>query len=299
LVATIKKPLKWMILGANGQLGLALQLEMQLNDCDFIALNHDDLDITVEKDVTAMLHRLRPNIVINSAAWTDVDLAEIEEPKAYLVNAVGPSLVASVCLGIGAKFIQISTDYVFAGTKLGPWAEDHPPSPLSAYGRTKADGERLVTKNNPAMSYIVRTAWLYSEYGNNFVKTMLKLAKDDSRIVEVVNDQIGQPTFAPDLAAQIYKMVSRELPPGIYHGTNSGAVSWYNFAREIFDLAGADRTRVLPVDSSKYPRLARRPSNSVLSHQHWLDQNLEPMRNWQEALRISIPIILRQMNREG
>ena len=298
MVATIKGDLKWMILGANGQLGQALQLELGLNNLDFVALNHGQLDITNESDMSSAFHQIQPDVVVNAAAWTNVDLAEQEESSAYLVNAVGPRIAAQKSSEIGAKFVHISTDYVFSGSHLGPWAEDDAPCPVSAYGRTKAAGERLVVNEGPAQTYIVRTAWLYSEYKSNFVKTMLKLAEEEFKSVQVVKDQVGQPTLANDLAIRIHQLIDQRLTPGIYHGTNSGEVSWYDFAREIFILRGADPTRIVPVDSQYYSRPAKRPSYSVLGHKNWLAEGVNPMRNWKEALKSAVPTILGQVELE-
>ena len=298
MVAAIKSDLKWMILGANGQLGQALQLELGLNNLEFVAFNHGQLDITHENDMSSAFHQIQPDVVVNAAAWTNVDLAEQEESSAYLVNAVGPRIAAQKSSEIGAKFVHISTDYVFSGSHRGPWAENDAPCPVSAYGRTKAAGERLVANENPAQTYIVRTAWLYSEYKSNFVKTMLKLAEEEFKSVEVVNDQVGQPTLASDLAVRIHQMIDQRLSPGIYHGTNSGEVSWCDFAREIFFLKGADPTRIVPVDSQYYSRPAKRPSNSVLGHKNWLNEGVNPMRDWKEALKSAFPVILGQVELE-
>jgi dTDP-4-dehydrorhamnose reductase len=162
----------------------------------------------------------------------------------------------------------------------------------------KAAGERLVVNENPAQTYIVRTAWLYSKYKSNFVKTMLKLAQEEYKSVKVVNDQFGQPTLASDLAVRIHQMIDQQLSPGIYHGTNSGEVSWYDFAREIFILNGADPSRILPVDSQYYSRPAKRPTNSVLGHKNWLEEGVDPMRNWKGALKSAFPAILAQVELE-
>lgn len=299
MVAPIKKELKWLIFGANGQLGKAIQKRLTLLNIENLPMGHSQVDITDKEAISSLLDRELPDVVLNSAAWTNVDLAEEEEDKAYLVNAIGPEIIALECAKIGAKFVHISTDYVFSGETTKPWKESHAPSPVSAYGRTKAEGELLVLKANTPGSYIIRTAWLYGEWGNNFVKTMLRLAKEEYRTVEVVSDQIGQPTYVVDLASQIHRMIEEGATPGIYHGTNTGEATWYEFAKEIFRLVGADPTRVRPIDSIHYPRPANRPAYSVLGHQRWLEEGIEPMRNWKDALRAALPSIIHQVELEG
>ena len=225
-----------------------------------------------------------------------MDLAEFEEERASLVNAHGPRLLAAACSRIHAKFVHISTDYVFSGEANSPWKETAATSPSSAYGRTKMDGERFVLDTYPNNSFIVRTAWLYSPWGRNFVKTVLKIALHETKSMEVVNDQIGQPTSALDLASQIQLMVNLDISPGIYHGTNSGQTSWFELAQQIFTLAGEDPCRVVAVDSKHFPRPAKRPAYSVLGHEHWVTQGLNPMRNWRDAVKDALPVIIRTIN---
>ena len=205
-------------------------------------------------------------------------------------------MVAQECSLVGSRLIHISTDFVFSGASEVPWDEESKTEPISAYGRTKAEGERQVREFLPDNSLIVRTAWLYSPWGKNFVKTMLQLALHETRIVEVVADQIGQPTSALDLATQIHAMIDHNVAPGIYHGTNSGLASWFEFAQYIFELSGADPARVVPVGFSQHPQRARRPAFSVLGHQHWLDQGLAPMRSWREAVSDVLPEIISAQN---
>jgi len=291
--------LKWLILGANGQLGLALQQELSLRDIEFAAFSHSQLDITDEDQVLSSFELEQPDVVVNAAGWTNVDLAEKEESLAFAVNAQGPEIVASKSQIVGSKFVHISTDYVFSGVAQSPWQETNARCPASAYGRSKAEGERMVIESNPGNSFIVRTAWLYSEFQNNFAKTMVRLALKGSTTVEVVDDQIGQPTYAVDLASQITQLIVSEATPGIYHGTNAGEATWYQFAKEIFSLAGVDPARVIPVGSTHYPQAAKRPSYSVLGHKHWLDVGMKPMRLWKEALAAAFPAILSQVISEG
>jgi dTDP-4-dehydrorhamnose reductase len=298
LVALIKKQMKWLIVGGDGQLGRSMQSALSMNGIEFISLGRTQLDISREYEISRILKELQPTVVINAAAWTDVDQAESAAVKAIIINGYGPGLLAKACAEIHARFIHISTDYVFSGNSKKPWSETDPLDPVSAYGRSKAEGERLVQNYHRDGSYIVRTAWLYSPWGKNFVRTMLRLALQETETVHVVNDQFGQPTSAADLAVQIHEMVDRDIPAGIYHGTNSGEATWFEFAQNIFELSGADPSRVRPVNSTYYPGSAKRPDYSVLGHQGWLDEKMEPMRNWKEALGNELPVIISAMNLE-
>jgi dTDP-4-dehydrorhamnose reductase len=179
--------------------------------------------------------------------------------------------------------VQVSTDYVFDGSSTAPYDETTPLNPISAYGRTKAEGERLALEANPGGTYIVRTAWLYGAGGPNFAKTMLRLAASHDT-VSVVTDQRGQPTWTGDLARQIVELLDADAAPGIYHATNSGDASWFDFTREIFQVVGLDPDRVKPTTSAQFVRPAPRPDNSVLGHDGWARAGISPMRNWKAAL---------------
>lgn len=292
MVEAVEEVMKWLIVGGSGQLAHAMRTELASAGVECVCLDRGALDITDDESVQATLDLLEPDVILNAAAWTDVDGAEVAEGKAHEINAIGAASLASASLKRRAKFIQPSTDYVFSGKANRPWGENDPINPASAYGRSKADGERLVQEIYPEGSYIVRTAWLYSPWGKNFVKTMARLALQDSNAVRVVNDQVGQPTSALDLAAQIRKMIDCEVPAGIYHGTNSGEATWFDFARSIFTLIGADSERVIPIATKDFPRLAARPQYSVLGHQRWVDVDMKPMRHWQEALTSAMPAIV-------
>ena len=296
MVAAIKEGVKWLIVGGDGQLGHAMQDELSDSGARFDSLSRMNLDITIESEVQSVLEKYRPDVVVNAAAWTNVDAAEVAEEGARKSNALGPLYLAQACSKSHTKLVHISTDYVFSGKSRIPWAENAVLNPISAYGRTKAEGEKLVLKNNPGGSYIVRTAWLYGAWGRNFVKTMLKIALHDTKSVEVVSDQIGQPTFAADLATQIVRLIATGTLPGIFHGTNSGEASWFEFAQEIFELAGADPDRVKPVNSISQQRQAVRPVYSVLGHDHWSEVGIAPMRPWREALKVAMPGMLNSMN---
>jgi dTDP-4-dehydrorhamnose reductase len=212
---------------------------------------------------------------------------------------LGPQNLAITANKVGARLVQISTDYVFSGDASAPWSERAPHNPQSVYGATKSEGENLVLTDLPSNAYVVRTAWLYSSIGKNFAKTMANLALNQKGEVKVVNDQIGQPTFAGDLAKQIVELVLYESPAGIYHGTNSGQATWFEFAQAIFSIAGADVSRVIPVSTAEYPRPAKRPAYSVLGHDAWTGTSVPAMRNWKIALEEAMPAIISAVKAEG
>ena len=270
---------RYLIAGAYGMLGRDLQTA--LLGRDVTALGRNSLDIT---DLVAVLTAADGcDVIVNAAAYTRVDDAETQEDAAYAVNAVGARNLATAAARNSARLVQISTDYVFNGTATEPYPEDAPLDPISAYGRSKAAGERFVLAENPGASFIVRTAWLYGEHGPNFAKTMLRLAGSQPT-VGVVNDQFGQPTWTTDLARQIVTLLDSDAPAGIYHGTSSGDTSWFEFARAVFDDAGLDSARVTPTDSSQFIRPAPRPTYSVLGHDAWRAAGLSPIRDWRDAL---------------
>lgn len=255
---------------------------------EVVALTRADLDLT---DAVAAREVVRPgDVVANCAAFTDVDGAESQEDAATRVNDVGPRTLATVCQQRGARLIHVSTDYVFSGTASKPYAEDASLDPKSAYGRTKAAGERAVREQLPDASYVVRTAWLYGEHGRNFVSTMLRL-EGSQDTVDVVADQFGQPTWTMDVAARLMHMVDHELPPGTYHATSSGQTTWFGLARAVFAAAGADPERVRPATAQSLSRPAPRPAYSVLGHQAWIDVGLEPLRDWKAALEEAVPVL--------
>jgi dTDP-4-dehydrorhamnose reductase len=289
----------WLITGGSGQLGLALQVELKLRDIDFVSVNSHDIDVTNQMSVERVFDSVKPNTVINAAAWTDVDGAETHEPEAYAANALGPQNLAIAARNMSARLVQVSTDHVFSGPGTVPWDENAEHNPQSVYGSTKSMGEKFVLDIYSTRSYIVRTAWLYSADRKNFAKAMVKLALNGTSEVRVVNDQIGQPTLATDLAKQIVTLILSNSPTGIYHGTSSGQASRFDFAKEIFRLTGADVSRVIPVSSIEYPMQAKRPSYSVLSHDAWDKAKVQPMRYWQLALAEAMPSIISAVKLEG
>ena len=286
----------WVIVGGNGQLGNAITLVLRERGIDFRACGSDELDIRSELKCASYIGELKPSVVINGAAWTDVDGAESDPNGAHAVNALGPLNLAIAANAVTSVFVQVSTDYVFSGVSSRPWQEDDLRVPVSVYGRTKAAGEVAVLDAYAEGSYIFRTAWLYSPWGKNFAKTMTRLALSGDGEVRVVNDQVGQPTSALDLANQIVDSVIAKVPFGIYHATNSGQGSWFDFAREVFELSGASVSRVVPVSSSEFVRPAKRPAYSVLGHDRW--KEIAPMRDWRIALREAMPAIVASVKSE-
>jgi len=291
--------MKWLITGASGQLGLAMQTQLISRGIDFIAADSNELDITKPLIVNQLVGFIKPAVIVNTAAWTDVDGAETNQSGAHSVNSLGPQNLAIAANKAGVRLVQISTDYVFSGDASSPWNENAPHNPQSVYGSTKSEGEKFVQAALPADTYVIRTAWLYSAEGKNFAKTMTNLALNSADQVKVVNDQIGQPTFAGDLAEQVIELVLSDAPAGIYHGTNSGQTTWFEFAQAIFAIAGGDVSRVIPVSTTEFPRAAKRPAYSVLGHDSWAGTSVPVMRNWKIALEEAMPAIISAVKAEG
>lgn len=273
-----------LVTGADGQLGREL-VDLAASDAGLIVLGttRAELDIADARSVGAQFAAFAPDVVVNCAAWTAVDAAETHEEAAHLVNAVGPALLADACAARGAWLVQVSTDYVFNGQGEQPYRVDDATAPRSAYGRTKLAGERGVAERLPDAHTIVRTAWLYSTHGKNFARTMIRLAAERETI-DVVDDQRGQPTYARDVAAQVLALVAAGPVTGVFHATNSGETTWFEFARAIFAGIGADPARVHPTTSAAFAAPAPRPSYSVLDASRWAEAGLPPMRPWQDAL---------------
>jgi dTDP-4-dehydrorhamnose reductase len=271
---------RYLITGAGGMLGH--DLASALGDRDVVALTRADLDVTNLESVRAAVGGA--DVVINAAAYTRVDDAESEEAAAFAVNATGAGNVAIAAAEAGATLVHYSTDYVFDGAAITPYQEYHPTNPVTAYGRTKAAGEHLALEQGPERTFLLRIAYLYGEHGPNFTKTMLRLASE-RETVSVVTDQVGQPTWTADVAEQTLALLGSDAAPGIYHATNSGSASWFEFARAIFETAGLDPERVLATDSHHYVQRAPRPRYSVLGHDAWAAAGLPELRDWHEALR--------------
>lgn len=282
----MSKPLV-VVTGKNGQLGWELQQLVAATETafDFLFAGREELDLSDPEMVVAFFQQYKPAYFINCAAYTAVDKAESEQEFAYTVNASTVGLLATECNKLNCPFITISTDYVFDGKGTAPYAIDHPADPVNYYGYTKWMGEKLALANNPR-TIVIRTSWVYSSHGNNFVKTMLRLMKDRDEL-KVVNDQIGSPTYAADLASAVWQIITRlaagEKQYGIYHFSNQGQISWYDFAVAIQTISGLP-CRVLPIPTKDFPTPAKRPAYSVMDTQRIITDFGVPLKNWKESL---------------
>jgi dTDP-4-dehydrorhamnose reductase len=284
----------WLITGASGMLGRDLVTRLEREGEDVAGYGRGDFDITDAGAVRAILGRRHPMVVVNCAAWTAVDDAETQEDAALQVNGHAVAGLAEACAERHITLVQVSTDYVFDGDAKQPYGEADPPSPSTAYGRSKLAGERaaldLIDKGC-ILGYVVRTAWLYGAHGPNFVRTMIGLERRRPT-VDVVDDQHGQPSWTVDVAGQIIALVRSGAAGGVYHATSSGETTWFELAREVFGLLGADPARVRATTSSAFPRPAPRPSYSVLGHERWDKAGLERIGDWRHALHHAFPELL-------
>ncbi|HEY7145404.1 MAG TPA: dTDP-4-dehydrorhamnose reductase [Streptosporangiaceae bacterium] len=279
---------RWLITGAAGMLGRDLATVLLRRGELVTGLSRADLDITDAAAVGAALGHIRPEVVVNCAAWTAVDDAETSQDEAMAVNGEGPAHLAACCAEAGSTLVHLSTDYVFSGDAAAPYAEDDPPAPRTAYGRTKLAGEQAVLGLHPAAGYVLRTAWLYGAHGPNFVSAMIRLAGQQAA-VDVVADQRGQPTWTVDVAGQITGLVTAGADPGVYHVTSSGETTWHGLAREVFRLLGTDPDRVRAVSTAACPRPAPRPGYSVLGHARHAAAGVAPISDWRAALHRAWP----------
>lgn len=265
---------KIIVLGADGMLGTALK--KILNHSGVHNFNKSEVDITDKKSVFGKISQIKPSIVVNLAAYTNVDACESNQKTAFDVNAEGVKNIAEACKKNNSAMIHISTDYVFDGTKES-YNEDDKTNPINIYGKSKELGEKYLigTLNN---YYLIRSSWMFGENGNNFVDTIVSLAKQ-KKVLRVVNDQYGRPTYTADLAKQIKDMAEMDIPFGIYHITNSNTCTWFEFASKIVEFAKID-CDVQPMPSSELGRPAKRPKYSVLEN-----NKLKPLRSWQSALK--------------
>jgi dTDP-4-dehydrorhamnose reductase len=279
--------MRWLVTGAGGMLGHDLRtLLAGQGETDVVAATRAGLDIT---DAGAVRRAVEDaDVVLNAAAWTDVDGAETAEDQATAINGHAVRTLAEVA---GKRLIHVSTDYVFDGTATSPIAEDTEQAPLNAYGRGKAIGERAVLAHG---GYVVRTAWLYGQNGPNFVRTMLRLAGERDTL-DVVDDQQGPPTWSYALAGQLIALARAaaqgRAAPGAYHGTAAGSTTWFGLARAVFAEAGLDPSRVRPTTSDRFVRPARRPSYSVLAHDRWSGTGIAQLPDWRTMLTEAMPAL--------
>lgn len=286
--------MKVLVIGAGGQLGSEVVRVLQ-SEHEVISATRNEADITNLPQLLLLVERISPQVIVNAAAYTDVDGCEGNREKAFLVNALGARNVAVAAREVGAKLVHISTDYVFDGCKGTPYLEYDPPNPLNVYGLSKLLGEQMVREQNPR-SFILRVAWLYGSRGKNFVKTILRLAQEREEI-RVVNDQRGTPTFVGDVAHEIKVLIETDCY-GLYHCTSQGSCTRYEFAREILRLAGIP-ARVVPVTSAEFPTSARRPADSTLENFLLKVQGLDVMPHWEESLASQIGKIKEAVENEG
>jgi dTDP-4-dehydrorhamnose reductase len=269
-----------LVTGADGQLGYDMVKRLNENSIECLGTSINELDITNEAQTNKLITNYNPDVVVHCAAYTAVDKAEDERELCYDANVLGTRYVAAACKQIDAKMVYISTDYVFDGEGEQPFEVTDKPNPINYYGKTKYEGE-LEVQNILDKFFIIRISWVFGQNGNNFVKTMLRLAKERDEI-SVVADQIGSPTYTYDLSGLIVDMIQTDKY-GIYHATNEGYCSWYEFACEIFKQAGVN-VKVNPIRTEGYPTRARRPKNSRLSKRKLLQLGFRGLNEWRKAL---------------
>jgi len=282
-----------LITGANGQLGKELQVaSVKYPQFDFIFLSKDELAINDIEKVFEVFQKNQPSFCINCAAYTAVDKAESENETAFLMNADAVGFLAAACKSLNTKFIHISTDYVFDGNSSAPLNEDDITNPVNVYGASKLKGEEQAFKEND-QTIVIRTSWVYSEFGNNFVKTMIRLMKEREAI-NVVSDQIGSPTYAADLADAILRIINADkFIPGIYNYSNEGKISWFDFATAIKEMIDSN-CKVNPIPTSQYPTPAKRPHYSLLDKSKIISTYSLKINDWKESLASCIDKIKKQ-----
>ncbi|MFE5645403.1 dTDP-4-dehydrorhamnose reductase [Rhodococcus sp. NPDC056516] len=274
-----------LLTGARGQLGTRVEALATSAGLPVTAVGSDELDIT---DSHAVDEFVSPgSVLINCAAYTAVDAAETDQEAAKAVNEIGPGNLAQACARVGSRLIHVSTDYVFPGDASTPYDVDAATGPATVYGRTKLAGEVAVRESGADVA-VVRTAWVYSGVGSDFVATMRRL-EAEREFVNVVDDQVGSPTYSLDLAGGIVELALRDFTgSSTFHVTNGGQASWYELARAVFEEIGADPTRVRPCSSADFVRPAPRPAYSVLSERAWVTAGMTPLRPWREALHAAL-----------
>ncbi|MBP0725132.1 dTDP-4-dehydrorhamnose reductase [Bacillus sp. RG28] len=276
-----------LVTGAKGQLGQDLIVHIEKYPWAIYGLGKAELDITNVEQVSKVITGFNPDVIIHTAAYTKVDQAEKDRDDAFRVNGEGTKNIAKAAASIGAKFCYISTDYVFDGENKIPYSTEDKPNPQTVYGESKLAGEKY-TKQYCEKYFIVRTSWVFGLYGNNFVKTMLRLAKEKDEI-GVVHDQTGSPTYTADLAKFLIELVQSEKY-GTYHASNSGQCTWYEFAKEIFKQAGLD-TKVIALTTDQFPRPANRPKYSVMANSTIENNGFQILPHWKESTQLFIEVL--------
>ena len=281
--------MKVLVTGVKGQLGYDVVKECEKRGIEAIGVDVEEMDITDAAACERVITEAKADAVIHCAAYTAVDAAEDNEDLCRKVNAEGTRNIAEVCRKLDIKMMYFSTDYVFNGQGERPWEPDDPREPLNVYGQTKYEGE-LAVQELLEKYFIVRIAWVFGVNGKNFIKTMLRLGKERGA-VSVVDDQIGSPTYTYDLARLVVDMIQTDRY-GIYHATNEGLCSWYEFACQIFKAAGMNQVKVTPVDSTAFPAKAKRPHNSRMDKSKLAEYGFEPLPSWKDALERYLKEIL-------
>lgn len=281
--------MRWLVTGSAGMLGTDLVTLLRERGEDVTAADRASLDITDPDAAGAAV--AGHDVVVNAAAWTAVDDAETQEAEATRVNGDGPRVLAAAARAGGARIVQLSTDYVFDGTATTPYDETAPVAPVSAYGRGKAAGERAVREEHPDGSLVVRTAWLYGAHGSCFPRTIARVATERGG-VDVVTDQVGQPTWTVDVADVVHRLVTANAPTGTYHATSGGQCSWFDFAQAVVVAAGLESSVVAPTTSDAFVRPAPRPSYSVLGHAALERVGIPPIADWASRWAAAAPAVL-------
>lgn len=274
--------MKVLVTGIGGQLGHDVVRELEKRGQEVVGVGRAEMDITDEGKVREVIRTCAPDAVIHCSAYTAVDRAEEEDDLCHQVNVEGTKYIAEACAELDCKMIYISTDFVFSGEGERPWETDDEAGPINVYGKTKYEGE-LEVKSRLNKWFIVRISWVFGYNGNNFVKTMLRLGKENGA-VKVVADQIGSPTYTRDAAVLLADLVQTEKY-GVYHASNEGFCSWYQFAKEIFQSAGMDEVSVTPITSDEFPTKAKRPFNSRMSKGKLVEEGFHLLPSWQDALK--------------
>ena len=282
----------WLILGGSGQIGSSLQSLLQQTEIKYDAPSSKLLDIRDFESIKNYVLMARPRVVINCAGWTDVEKAEKNIMEANILNGYAVENLITICNHASITLVHISTDGVFSGSKRIPYLTDDLTDPINVYGKSKLIGEKAIESSGATRYYIFRTAWVYSKFGKNFVKSIINKHHSGENHIKVVNDQLGNPTFATDFAAHIIESIKLNIPFGTYHVVNSGVASWYELAVKTFSYLGYDSDIIKAVSSDDYPSLVRRPSYTSLDSFNWNNLGLPEIRSWESALKFSLPQIV-------
>ena len=290
--------MKVLIFGGKGQLGKTFCELARIRDIEVVALSKQESNIAEQLD-RKLMERIKPDFVLNCAAWTNVVAAQSKPSYAHQINATGARNVAIACREIGTPLVHVSTDYVFSGDNPNYWSETDLTKPMSVYGKSKLAGEQMIREAYGLNSFIVRSAWLYSPWQANFVKNIMKKIINGESNIRVVNDQIGQPTSAVDLSDRLIQLMRLNPSKGTYHISNSGRTSWFDFASKICHLFGKDSEIIQPISSNDIGEGHFRPKNTALCNKKIQSLEVDPMKNWEQAIEKLFPEILKQIELEN